>query len=118
MNTFYLEPKLKLVWTSLTTNDFALAGASEEQLQGLVDEIISETPQADVIVLFIESSNSSSINVKIFTNHKYNALGLLKQFSPQGNKLEAGTNFANQHIAEVERNVITSIKNELEKIIR
>ena len=113
-----LEPKLKLVWTSLTANDFALAGASEEQLQGLVDEIISETPQADVIVLFIESTNSSSINVKIFTNHKYNALGLLKQFSPQGNKLEASTNFVNQHIAEVERNVITGIKAELEKIIR
>jgi len=113
-----LEPKLKLVWTSLTANDFALAGASEEQLQGLVNEIISETPQADVIVLFIESTNSSNINVKIFTNHKYNALGLLKQFSPQGNKLEASANFINQHIAEVERNVITSIKTELEKIIR
>lgn len=113
-----LEPKLKLVWTSLTANDFALAGASEEQLQGLVNEIISETPQADVIVLFIESTNSSNINVKIFTNHKYNALGLLKQFSPQGNKLEASANFINQHIAEAERNVIASIKAELEKIIR
>jgi phosphoesterase RecJ-like protein len=113
-----LEPRLKLVWTKLTADDFAKTGASEEQLQGLVDEIISETPQAEVIILFTESTKNNNITAKVFTNHKYNALGLLKQFSPQGNKLQASSQFKDQHIAEVERDVISVIKVDLEKTIR
>ncbi len=112
-----LEPKLKLAWTALSTLDFTKTGASEFHLQGLVDEIITEAPQAEVVLIFAADQNNNKINIQINSNHKYNALGLLKKYSPTGHKTWAQTSISSNQLESVVREVIEDIKQSLEKII-
>lgn len=110
-----LEPRLKMVWTTLSQSDFDKSGTKESNIRGLVNEIISDAPQAEVIVVFLETE-TDKITSEIYTTHKVNALGLAKKFSPQGNKQMAHFQI-NKRLAEVEREVIEQVKSELEKII-
>ncbi len=111
-----LDPKLKLAWTSLTEQDFIRTGANPENLPGLVEEIITEVPAAEIICLFTQLEDNQVV-VQLYTNHKYNALGLLKKYSPQGNKTWAQANINNEHLESALTKVIDDLKENLEKII-
>lgn len=109
-----LDPKLKLAWTSLNKLDFAKTGTKEEHLQGLVEEIITETPQAEIILIF-SYHDDQTINLQIHTNHKYNAMGLLKAYSPEGNKIWAKAKIKSDNLENLVTTIITEIKQHLEK---
>ncbi len=111
-----LDPKLKLAWTSLNKLDFAKTGTKEEHLQGLVEEIITETPQAEIILIF-SYKDDQTINLQIHTNHKYNAMGLLKTYSPEGNKTWAKAKIKSDNLENMVTTIITEIKQHLEKTI-
>lgn len=111
-----LDPKLKLVWATLSLADFDKAGANINNLNGLIDEIIMETPQAETIVLFLETGDQT-ITTRVYTTHRVNALGITKTFSPNGNKQYSSFSIKDKRLAEAEREIIEAIKTELEKII-
>ncbi len=111
-----LDPRLKLIWTTLSRQDFDKAGTDANNMKNLVDEIISETPQAEVIIIFLEQKENK-ITTQVYTTHKVNALGLVKKFSPQGNKQAAYFTTEDKRLAEAEREIIEQVKTELEKII-
>lgn len=110
-----LDPKLKLAWTSLNKLDFTKTGAKPENLQGLVEEIITEAPQAEIVLIF-SYQDDKTINVQIHTNHKYNAMGLLKKYSPEGNKIWAKAKIASDNLENAVTITMDDIKQSLEKI--
>ncbi len=112
-----LDSKLKLAWTSLNKMDFAKTGARQENLQGLVEEIITEAPQAEVVLIF-SYQDDKTINVQLHTNYKYNAMGLLKKYSPEGNKIWAKAKIESDQPENSITEIIDDIKQSLEKIAR
>lgn len=111
-----LDPKLKLAWTSINKLDFAKTGAKQENLQGLVEEIITEVPQVEVVLIF-SYQDEQTINIQLYTNHKNNALGLLKKYSPEGNKILAKAKIKSDNLENVVTTTIEDIKQNLEKIL-
>jgi len=111
-----IDPRLKLVWTMLTRQDLDMTGAQEHEINGLVDEIISETPQAETIIIFSQGDHEN-INVTVHTTHRINALAITKIFSGEGNKQMAYFTLIDKTMSEVEREVIAKAKEELEKIL-
>ncbi len=110
-----IDAQLKLGWTIISQNDLELSGANIEELQGLIDEILSEVPQINTVVIFVQQS-PDRILVYVYTSPALNAMYLTKQFNPKGDKSQAYFIMTNKKLAESENEVIEYIKNSLHKI--
>ncbi len=59
------DPSAKIVWSLLTRDDFITSGAEAEDLPEVIDELIANSPDADIVVLFYEIPYTNSPEVKI-----------------------------------------------------
>ncbi len=100
-----------LVWSSVTQSDFARSGAKPEDLKGVVEELISNAPEAKVIALFYEKDGTAkNIECLLTTEKKYDALELLKPFHPIGNKRQATSIISGKPLPEVQEEIIKIIR--------
>lgn len=99
----------KLVWTVLQPDDFVKAGASEEELSGVIDELIVNAPEAGTVVLLYEVS-SGTTNIFLQSGPGQHALDLLKPFTPTGDRLRAQAKLAGKSVLEAEKLVIERLK--------
>lgn len=104
----------KLIWSSLTENDFIEAGASVEDLPDVVDELISFVPGVEIVALFYQLSGKDHVILSTLKTH--NALYLSSAFKPQGNKNIAEFSMDKQNLIETENTVINEIKKKIENI--
>ncbi len=134
-----------IIWTTLFKNDFQISKSSEENLQDVIDELIISIPTAKVIVVFYSLNEISVLdeqymvsddkqdfndktivihnsfdkifktNVSVCSVKNIDALELIKNLKPEGTKKIAQASI-NRPLKEVEKEVISSIKNQLEKI--
>ncbi|UPA22156.1 bifunctional oligoribonuclease/PAP phosphatase NrnA [Candidatus Peribacteria bacterium] len=54
LNRIQIDPASRIVWSSVSKEDLAEMDASSKETQGILDELISTIPDADVYVLFTE----------------------------------------------------------------
>lgn len=59
------DPTAKIVWSLLTRDDFITSGAEEEELPEVIDELIANSPEANIVVLFYEIPYTNSPETKI-----------------------------------------------------
>ncbi len=72
------DPQLPLMWSSLTREDFARAGAGEDELIALIDELVSTAPNAKVFALVYEHpTRAGELRVIVDAHGSYNALTLM-----------------------------------------
>lgn len=100
----------KVVWTLLSQQDFLHAGAREEDLPDVIDELISSSPDAKIIVLLYENHQHHICGI-IRTEAPHDARNLMENFSPSGTQQEA-------HICLEKTNIIEAERQLLEKILK
>lgn len=106
------ESSLGLVWTTITREDFVRSGAEENELKDIIDELISSSPEAKMILLLHEplDPNQQEILGSLTCERQYDALSLLKSFNPSGNKKQVNFKIKNKTLKEVEVEIIEYIK--------
>ncbi|HLD31711.1 MAG TPA: DHH family phosphoesterase [Patescibacteria group bacterium] len=114
------ESNLGLVWTSITRDDFIRSGANAHDLYEIVEELISNSPEAKLILLFHEqqtAQESDRVHVILDTTREYNARELLSPFTPVvGDKKQATTIVIGQTLKEVEQKVLNHLRQVLPQI--
>lgn len=77
-----------LVWSALTRQDFAEAGADDRALDGIVRELVSYSPDAKVVVLANESLDlqKGGIRISIHAQPPYSAQELGRAFGVTGSR--------------------------------
>lgn len=76
------DPQLPLMWSTLTREDFARAGAAEKDLDDLIDELIYTAPNAKVFALVYERPDKpEDVRVLIDAQKPYRADALASGFS-------------------------------------
>jgi len=106
------DPKIGLVWTSLTQDDFARSGASAEDLLGLVEELIGNSPEAKIILVLYETETSAGkkqIRGLVSADKNYDASLLVRPLHPEGNKKQADFTIADKTLKEAEELSIKTI---------
>lgn len=112
------DPKLGLVWTTLTREDFARTGASEDELQDLTEELVHNSPEAKIILFLNENTKGENkVHGFLYSDKQHDAKLLLQGFQPEGNKKTASFEVQNKTIKEVETDVLTKIKKILDTSI-
>lgn len=107
------DSTLGLVWTTLTRDDFARAGASTEDLSGIVEEIIGNAPEAKIIMVLYEiedAGGKKQVRGVVTTEKNVDAVLLLKPLAAEGTKKQATFTIPDKTLAEAEKMSISVIK--------
>ncbi len=111
------DPKLGLVWTTITRDDFSRAGATQEELRGLTEELVHNSPEAKIILFLYEDMGAENkIHGFLYADRHHDAKILLQGLQPEGNKKTATFAIHNKTIKEVELEVVEKIKKTLAQI--
>ena len=99
----------RVVWSLLNQQDFSKSGASETELAGVIDELIINTPNAEVVVILYESSERD-IKVIVSSIQAINGLELYKEFSPEGTRNFSKFKLEGKSIIEAEALVLNAVR--------
>ena len=102
---------LKIAWSKADLSDFTESGANFKDVPGIAEELITSSPQAEIVVLFYQT-NLEEIKVMVYSQGSISTLALAKAFSPIGDKTQ-GYFSIHGNLNEIEKQVITEIKTQL-----
>lgn len=104
----------KLAWSLLSQTDFQKSGATTDNLDGVVNELITNSPQIEITLLLFETP-AGKIAGKLYTSSNYNALHLCRPYNPQGNPREAFFNLNHTRLIEIEQQIINQLREKIKK---
>jgi len=102
------DDQKKIIWSKLDPHDFTETGSQPKNIQGVVDELISYSPLADIIVLFYQTEPQAT-KIILHTKDTTNALTLARKYLPSGNKNQALFEI-NKTLDETETEVINHLR--------
>lgn len=113
LNHLQIDKNTGLAWTTITREDFARSGAEEIDLQGIVAELLGNSPEAKIILIINEPKNNGG-QKKIYgllsVDKQFDALALSLPFHPQGNKKSTTFIIENKTLKEAEEIIIEHLK--------
>ncbi|MBN2585551.1 DHH family phosphoesterase [Patescibacteria group bacterium] len=103
------EPESRLVWSSTSLSDLSETEATGDQISGIIDELMTSVPEADIVVLLSER-DSKVISGSIRTKRGIDAADIAKMFGGGGHHGAAGFKLLDSGIPEAETTVVTKIR--------
>lgn len=105
----YDEPH-RLVWSVLTAKDFADIGGSPDETEGVIDELMSNAPGAEIVFLLKEKS-PQEVNGSIRTlTPTIDASKLASLFGGGGHTQAAGFKIFGKTIQDAEQQVVDALR--------
>ncbi len=104
------DEKFHVVWSALTQKDFADTGAAENETGGIIDELLSNAPGAEIICLLKEKKDgliSGSIRT---TNPSIDAAALAETFGGGGHTRAAGFKVTGLSLEKVEQQALKTFR--------
>jgi phosphoesterase RecJ-like protein len=105
-----------IVSTVITREDFIHSGAEAQDVKGVVDDLISNLPEAKVIVLLYELPHEKELN-KVYglvsSERQHDALLLTRELHGTGDKKQATFCLEGKNLHEHETAIIETIKQAL-----
>jgi nanoRNase/pAp phosphatase (c-di-AMP/oligoRNAs hydrolase) len=103
-----------LMHTSLTREDFSRCGARADAVNGIIEELLSNAPEAKVITLLYEVPNQAQmINGIVATSKEHNAQNLTKALNPTGTPELAHITILGKTLGEAENEILTHVRSQL-----
>lgn len=103
------DPKSKLVWTLVDISDFEKSGSSPKDIEGIAKELISTSPDAEVI-LILARTKPKTIKGFIYTTANEDASKFAALFGGKGTIREASFITDSDNLIETEKDVVETIK--------
>lgn len=105
------DEKYKIVWSTVTQQDFKETQSKEEETADIIDELMTNAPGAEVVVLLKEKSDgviSGSIRT---TSPSVDASAIAEMFGGGGHNQAAGFRLSGGDIFAKEHEIIEKIRN-------
>ncbi|EKD33145.1 MAG: hypothetical protein ACD_76C00085G0008 [uncultured bacterium] len=101
-----------LVWTVLSRQDFVLAGAQEEDIGDVIDELIVNSPETNVALLIYEDTDGTIRGV-LHAQKPNDATELASKFRPTGNRDKALLHFRENSLPMAEQTIVPHLREKL-----
>ncbi len=111
-----IDSNLHLASTAISKEEFASAGANEDDLRDIISELIGNSPEIDLILILYEKENNADKKIinGIFYSKKGHDVGLiLKSYNPIGDKQQVKITIENSSLADAEKTITEEIKKSL-----
>lgn len=112
------DPEHGLVWTTITRDDFVRSGARAEDLNMIVDELITTSPDAKYILLLhehITDGHDGTIEGTLRILPAHNATEFMKPYNAVGDEDLATFKIEGKKLHEAEEEIVAHIKKEIVK---
>lgn len=103
------DKKFKLVWTLADLVDFQKTDAKPQDLSGIAEELISTSPDAEIILILARVA-PNKIRGIIHTTKNENAANLANLFNGSGHEHLASFEMERNSLVEVEKEVIETLR--------
>jgi phosphoesterase RecJ-like protein len=110
------DRQLSLAWSLVPASLFTTTGTTVSQLQDLMIEILSHSPEARTVVLFIEHA-PHQVEVQVTAKSPLHAKDLIKDWQPRGSERFAQANINGKALVDVEQEVIAVVKKRLASVL-
>ena len=105
------DPVTKLAWTVLVRQDFVHAGAKEDRLSDVIEELILSAPEADAVAVLYEQESptapgqTAGVCALVASERHGDALQLVAPLRPEGHRRLARVCLTGVSIIDAERRV-------------
>lgn len=96
----------RIVWTLLSRQDFLHAGSTDDDLSGVLDELLSSTKEAELALLLYESAAGDDIHGILRVHPPHQAASFLKPFSPTGSHEQAIVKLMGMNLIQAEQKIL------------
>lgn len=107
-----VDEMTNIVWTIISQQDFMHAGAGEEDLHDVIDELIATSPQAKVVVLVYENDEHNVCAI-VRAERPLDAIALCAKFHAAGIREEVRLCFVKKNVVQVEKELIEELSKKL-----
>jgi phosphoesterase RecJ-like protein len=104
-----VDPKHRLVWSSITQQDLKQSGAHIDESGDIIDDLLVHAPEAEMIALFKEDEEMISVSFRS-TNAQANVMEIAKTFGGGGHVQAAGVKFSGKTLPEVMNQVVAAMQ--------
>lgn len=98
------------VWSSISRKDFENIGAREDETGGIIDELLSNAPGAEIVLLLKEKENGIISGSLRTTTPSVDASAIAEMFGGGGHVQAAGFKIESKDIEETEKIVVEKIR--------
>lgn len=103
------DPELHLAWTTVTKKDFMDVNATEEELDGLMDQLITSASDADVVFL-IKECEDGGMKVSLRSLKNIDITPIVLPFGGGGHQRAAGFKISDKDFVTASQLAIDAIK--------
>lgn len=101
-----------IVWSLLSRQDFMHAGAGEEDLADVIDELITSSPSARIVALIYEGADGA-VHAVVHAERPFDALALTASLKPAGTREHVRLRFAEPGIVAAEQLCLASLREQV-----
>jgi bifunctional oligoribonuclease and PAP phosphatase NrnA len=102
----------KLVWSLLTKEDFAKTKTGENDINGVIDELIIHMPKIEIACLFYQCKKGG-IRTIIKNQGESDLMSILEKYNPSGNNKIMNLSLEKKGLIETEKEIISIISQSL-----
>ncbi|MBT4277362.1 hypothetical protein HOD96_01285 [Candidatus Falkowbacteria bacterium] len=100
----------ELVWSLVTSEDFAKTNTSKNHLVGVIDELIINMPKIKLVALFYQEKDKE-VKVIIKNKNKVDLMSVLSKYNPVGDNLMATVSIPDKGLIDSEKEITEILKN-------
>lgn len=105
------DEKYRIVWSTVSKQDFKDTESQEEQTGDIIDELMTNAPGAEVVILIKERKDSSiSVSVRT-TSAAVDGAGIAEHFGGGGHTQAAGFRMEQTSLHDAEKQIIEFVQN-------
>lgn len=103
------DPQHPIVWTLLSRQDFLHAGAEEADLEDVIDELITSSPDARMVALIYEAADGA-VHAVVHAERPFDALALTGALKSTGTREHAHVRFVEPSIVKAEMACLEALR--------
>jgi len=98
----------KIIWSLVSIRDLEQTGARESEISGVMNELLTTAPEADIVLLISQSEGGISGSIR--TTKSVDATEIAKIFGGGGHPQAAGFKLTETSLAMAEREIIEKVR--------
>jgi bifunctional oligoribonuclease and PAP phosphatase NrnA len=110
LTNLHVDNEHKFVWSTISRRDFTETGSREDETGGIIDELLTNAPGTEVVLLLKERNDGIVSGSVRTTTPSVDSSVIAEMFGGGGHTQAAGFKIPNTNLASVEKSIIEKIK--------
>jgi len=110
LSNIRIDKKHRLVWSTISRHDFRETGSREDETGGIIDELLTNAPGTEVVLLLKERNDGIISGSLRTTNPSVDSSAIAEIFGGGGHTQAAGFKIPGTDLAGTERMIIEKIR--------